>query len=220
MSVFGRARLLCFVGPRDVNMLYSISSIIRFLLKNRINDLDILLFSSDPEALEEKLPAFNDLYLGNDKDAAVFRRNDKLNFYLYDKEGQWIRQVSPGLEPCQLIWKLSDALGYRLPSWSPDSLLDVHKESQRLSYLSSLRGRIESSSKSLFVLVFLDSICSSCQSGRVVDDIKALQEAFIDADFSIVLPPEYDERDLANIKNNEKLNIDLIRSSREIAGVR
>lgn len=216
LSAPGRAKLLCFVEPNDESVLDSILTIVQFLITNRIDNLDILLFTNNPEALLAKFPALNNLYLGNKNYTSVFQRKDRLNFYLYDREGLWIRQALPNLEPHQLIWWVSDALGHRLPSWSPAELLAVHERVFRLRYLSFLKRHVDSSNKSLFVFVFLDSICSSCQSGRVVDDINTLQEAIAEADFSIILPPEYDENDLANIKNSEKLGIEFIRSSKEI----
>ena len=212
-----RFKLLCFVD-RDKAMLESISALVRFCISINIVDLDFLVFTDMPGASCAEIPENKNLFIANKEESYVLQHNPTFDFYLYNGQGRMIRGGPSSLEPYRLIWWVIEAEDIRLPPWPLTKLLPPINESVYANRsMSFLKAFIDPSDSSLFVFIFLDDFCGTCNSGRVVDEIDSLVMTNERPKFFLVLSPDYSEDDLVNIKKNEDMQFELIRWPKEVA---
>ena len=73
-----------------------------------------------------------------------------------------------------------------------------------MSYSKTLSNK----SATYNIYVYLDKICGSCIDGILVYKLDSIQSQMKDIKITILLPNEYNQNDLANIKYNHSFKIE------------
>jgi len=66
-----------------------------------------------------------------------------------------------------------------------------------------------------FIFIYLGSICMTCPTGWLVYKIDSLQKEVSNVKYVILLPDEFNENDISNIKSNNSFKLEFINVSSE-----
>jgi len=95
-----------------------------------------------------------------------------------------------------------------------DESPSIIKEGKKLSsnkYFSFFTDIIQKNNEiNNFAFVYLGSICLSCPSGWLVYKLDSLQSVTLKTKYIILLPEEFTENDISNLKSNNSLKLDFM----------
>ena len=86
-------------------------------------------------------------------------------------------------------------------------------------YFNSLSNEALNPSIKYTIFVYLGKICGSCIDGLLVHKLESIQSQMNDIKIKILLPYDYNQNDLENIKHNHSFNIDFENISKEFQDV-
>jgi len=208
--------LVCFVETETESIIQSLSASIAFIAENIIDTIDIVIFSSYPEKFQEGALSSSNIITAHYDEFAIKRPQSNPHFFLYDNNGSLLIDGQLSSKPEELVWLISDMIGIIMQNWIHTEIVGVNENISANSYLSFLQKYFEKSLSQIYVFVFLDDACSSCQSGQIINEINKFQMENLSLKYYIVLPSTYNENDLKNIKRNNNFLLDFIRVGKEI----
>jgi hypothetical protein len=209
-------KLLYFIESYDMSSIESIQTLLSFIKIKNIDSLDIAIFSEKPRILYDRFSDFKHLIIAHNNEFITLKHSSRSHIYFYDKKGFLLNKGLSCIEPKKLIWLINDTVGDFIKSWRPSEIVEINENIASNRYLRFLARYLVNSGYSVYVIIFLDDACSLCPSGEIVDDMNKAQMENPNAKYYLALSTDYNDNDLRNIKYNNNMKLDFIRTDNEI----
>lgn len=214
-DLLGNVVMIQFTNPEAINQVDAISKV---LSSFTTGELSVVLITRDAQELRTHLPRLSKNTWIVEKDYADLKRVFHVpdcceKRFIFNAEGKL--GYEDYFYETDLTPRLNALVKKRLPPWSEA----VHRSLVSLKdpeFLSLLEQSKQSNAKPAVVVLFR-SIATACASGELVKTINSNILNGSSARFLAILPSEFSDRDLENLKTNLLVRFPIARANKEFS---
>lgn len=215
-----RLKLLFFLEAEDSISMDAMLRSSEYLRMKGITNIDLIVFSSNPELVEIRTRQFQFIYVAEQAQYKRYWRPGKSQYYFYDTNGRLLGQGYTGNTIFKLISLMNRPTDTLSDTWQASEFVSRNENVSSNTYLSFLLNYAENEKEGRCAFIFLDDACGNCLFGRVIRDLDKIRVNNSQLAFYIVLPRTLTENDLSNLQNNERLKLRLIHASEKAEAYR